>query len=233
MILEVENVSYTGLKVSEEEIKKLHRILQVKYLTPDTFIIRLERKNFEFKAGQHVHVKIPGNPKHREYSVYSGEQDDYLEFLVKEVKDGYLTPMLKKRKEGDFLQITGPAGQFKIRENHMDKKFLFIASGTGISPFHCYIKTYAHLDYKILHGVRYSNEAYEKDAYDPSRIVVCTTGDNQSDFYGRVTEYLKQNPTSHETLVYLCGNYNMIVDSMEILKQQGFPREQIYVETYF
>ena len=217
-----------------DNIKDHHKIIDVRYLGENTFVIRLERKNKEFVPGQHIQLQIPGNPKYREYSIYSGLNDNFIEVLVKEVTEGYLTPMLKKRKQGDFLEMRGPMGHFRLKSADIEtKKFLFIGSGTGISPFHGFVKSYPTLNYSILHGVRYGFEAYDRDHYPAEKIVVCTSGDENGNFHGRVTDYLKAHEISKNTLVYLCGNYNMIVESMEILKSQGFSREQLFVESYF
>jgi ferredoxin--NADP+ reductase len=218
----------------DKTIKNYHKIEDVRYLSENTFVIGLERKGKEFIPGQHIQLQIPGNPKYREYSIYSGLNDELIEVLVKEVSEGYLSPMLKKRKPGDFLELRGPIGHFRIKPADIDtKKFLFIGSGTGISPFHSFVKSYKNIDYTVLHGVRYGFEAYDKDDYNPNRYILCTSGDETGNFHGRVTEYLKKNDISKDTLVYLCGNYNMIVESMDILKAQGFSREQLFVESYF
>jgi len=39
----------------------------------------------------------------REYSIYSGEKDDYLEVLIKEVDNGDLSKRFKNCKPGDKL----------------------------------------------------------------------------------------------------------------------------------
>jgi ferredoxin/flavodoxin---NADP+ reductase len=234
MLIETEQKFGIDDLVMADNVKHYHKILDVRYITDDTFVLRLERKNMNFVPGQHVQVQIPGKPKHREYSVYSGLGENYLEFLVKEIKEGFLTPLLKRRKQGDFLELHGPKGYYQLKADDIkSKKFLFIGSGTGISPFHSFVKSYAGLDYTVLHGVRYGAEAYDKSDYDPERIIICTSGDEEGDFHGRVTDYLKNHELDTSQLVYLCGNYNMIVDSMDILKSKGFSREQIFVESYF
>ena len=65
-----------------------HKIMQMRFLTERTFVLRLDRRNMQFKAGQHIIVGLQGELNQREYSVYSGEKDDYLEILVREVLDG-------------------------------------------------------------------------------------------------------------------------------------------------
>jgi ferredoxin/flavodoxin---NADP+ reductase len=219
---------------TQEPVKNSHKILDVRFLTEHAFVIRLEKKNIEFIAGQHVHLKIPGNNRYREYSIYSGEKAPFIEVLVKEVVDGYLTPVLKKTHSGQHLELFGPMGSYQLRPKDIgSRKYLFIASGTGISPFHSFVSSYQNLNYTILHGVRFINEAYERSFYSENHIVTCTTGDFEGDFHGRVTDYLETKEIDKDFLIYLCGNYNMIVDSIEILKSKGFSRDQIFVESYF
>lgn len=214
-------------KILEAEVQEL------RHLTNSTFIIRIERKNLEFTAGQYLRIGFPGNLEMREYSIYSSEHDNYLEILVKEIIGGEISKKLKKCNPGDKLLVDGPFGFFNIEKKDRDKKFLFIASGTGIAPFHSFIKTYPGLDYVLLHGVANSSEAYGIKEYSRERYKLCTTKDDKGDFKGRVTDFLIKHRLDPNMLVYLCGNSNMIYDSFEILQTKGFLREQLYTEAYF
>jgi ferredoxin--NADP+ reductase/benzoate/toluate 1,2-dioxygenase reductase subunit len=49
----------------------------------------------------------------------------------------------------------------------------------------------------------------------------------------RVTDYLRQNRISKDSMVYLCGNRNMIIDSVQILLDQGIGGDQIVSEVFF
>jgi hypothetical protein len=76
---------------------KLHEILEIRNLNESTFIIKLEKNGLSFKSGQHINAG-PANSIHtREYSIYNGENDDFLEIMVKEVSDGFISPVLKKQ----------------------------------------------------------------------------------------------------------------------------------------
>ena len=215
-------------------IDRKYKIQSIRNLTDSTYVIRFDRNAMEFKAGQNLNLGIKGDPEKRDYSIYSGENDDYLEILVKEVEEGLVSKQLKKLKPGDELEVEGPFGFFTLNESEIQtKKYLFIASGTGIAPFHSLAKSYPKLDYKLIHGIRYIKEAYESSHYHPDRFISCTTKDDQGGFKGRVTEYLKQNLTDKETLIYLCGNVNMIYDAFDILKEQGIPSANLHAEVYF
>ncbi|NLX73954.1 MAG: oxidoreductase [Bacteroidales bacterium] len=213
---------------------KLHTIIEKRVLTQATFILRMERKGIEFVAGQHIQVGPPNGIHTREYSIYSSPEDDYIEILVRQVDDGLVSPALNKLGVGDSVVINDAVGYFTIAEELIkDAKFLFIASGTGISPFHSFVKSYPGIDYKLLHGVRYANETYERDEYEAGRYLACTSQDKEGDFHGRVTDYLSKNPVSPDTLCYLCGNCDMIHDAFDILEAQGLRPENLFTEVYF
>ena len=219
-----------AIKIDES----FYKVKDIRKLTGETFSLRLPKSRFKFRSGQHISLGIQGDYQSREYSIYSGENDDHLEVLVKEVKEGYFSPKLSHLKPGDLVEVNGPFGKFRIDEKKIkDSKFVFIASGTGIAPFRSMVRTYPELDYQLIHGVRYGNEAYDKQEYAPERHILCTTGDKTGQVQGRVTKYLKKTDFDKDTQFYLCGNSNMIFDALEILKDKGFDREQIHCEVYF
>ena len=211
-----------------------YKVVDIRQLTENTFVLSLPKSRFKYIAGQHVSVSIMGDYQSREYSIYSSEESENLEILVKEVEGGYFSPKLKHLGIGEFVEVHGPFGKFGLDEKRKEThKHVFIASGTGIAPFHSIVKSIPDLNYEIIHGVRYINEAYEIEDYDTNKVTVCTSRDNKGDFNGRLTEFLKQKEFEKNTCFYLCGNSDMIFDAMEILKLKGFDRESITVEVYF
>ncbi len=211
-----------------------YKVVELRELTENTFVLSLPKSRFKFEAGQHISLSILGDYQSREYSIYSAEESDHLEILVKEVEGGYFSPKLKHLKAGDMVEIHGPFGKFGLDQKKRDThQHVFIASGTGIAPFHSMVKTYPGLNYKLIHGVRYLNEAYEIEEYDRKSVTVCTSRDKNGDFNGRLTEYLKNADFAKNTCFYLCGNSDMIFDAMEILKSKGFDRDSVTVEVYF
>ena len=89
------------------------------------------------------------------------------------------------------------------------------------------------MNYKLLHGVRDFEEAYEKEHYNPGAYILCTSKDERGHFHGRVTDYLRQNPPTEEYEYYLCGNGKMIYEAADILRNQLVPPERIHYEIYF
>lgn len=211
-----------------------YKVVDLRHLTENTFVLTLPKSRFKFEAGQHISLSIMGDYQSREYSIYSSEENKNLEVLVKEVDGGYFSPKLKHLKIGDLVEVHGPFGKFGIdKKKILSHKHVFIASGTGIAPFHSIVHSFPELDYKIIHGVRYAEEAYEKNHYENGRFILCASRDNKGNFKGRLTEYLKQETFGKNTCFYLCGNSDMIFDAMEVLKEKGFDRENVTVEVYF
>jgi len=211
-----------------------HTVLEVINLTPETFIIRLDRKDIQFEPGQYVIIRIPDENEGREYSIYSATTDEYLDFLVREIPEGAFSRYLRHLKPGSELNVEGPKGYFildeKTKKGH---SALMIATGTGISPFHSYIKSYPGLNYRVIHGVRFADEAYGREVFDPARFVLCTSRRDEGDYFGRVTYYLKNNPVPADTICYLCGNSDMIDEVTTILENEGLPLENIRTEVFF
>jgi NAD(P)H-flavin reductase len=220
---------------SEKKVQlKNYDVAAVRHLTDSTFVLQMERNGLSFQTGQFVIIRRPGTIEQREYTVYSGEQEDVLEVLVREVTDGKMTPRLKKMQPGDKLEVDGPFGFFRFQPTMFPtEKFLFVATGTGISPFHSFVKTYPNLDYQLIHGVRFGEEAYEHSHFEKEKITLCTTGDNAGDFNGRVTDYLFTQKPDSDTQCFLCGNSEMIHETFDILTGKGIPVQNIYTEVYF
>ncbi len=211
-----------------------YKVVGIKNLTENTFVLSLPKSRFKFIPGQHISLSILGDYQSREYSIYSAEEGENLELLVKEVEGGYFSPKLKHLKKGDLVEVHGPFGKFGLDLKKLDThQHVFIASGTGIAPFHSMVKSYPELNYQLIHGIRYVNEAYEIDHFEKSRVVLCTSRDDNGDFKGRLTDYMQQADFDKNTCFYLCGNSDMIFDAMEILKNKGFDRDSVNVEVYF
>lgn len=196
--------------------------------------MRFDRNNLNFKAGQYIRIGIPGSRERREYSIYSGENDDFLEILIKEVITGDISKRLKRLRAGDKLIVEGPFGFFNLNLNEvLTRKFCFIASGTGISPFHSFIKSYPGINYTVIHGVKFIEETYEKDHYESKRYISCTSRDEKGDFSGRVTKIIPLYPLEDNALFYLCGNSDMVYDVYNLLADRGVSTDNIFTEVYF
>lgn len=213
---------------------QLHRVLELEQLTPETFLIHLDRQNFSFKPGQYVILRNPETGEGREYSIYSSNQEDRLSFLVREIKAGEFSRYLKHLNVGSELAVEGPRGFFILDEKSLKgHPLLFIATGTGISPFHSFVQSYSNLNCQMLHGVHFADEAYGKSAFDADRYLLCTSREDKGDYFGRVSYYLKEHKVDQDLICYLCGNSDMIEEVTNILESYGVLPENIRTEVFF
>jgi ferredoxin--NADP+ reductase len=214
--------------------KLAHRVLHVRQLSEGAYVLRFERHGLAFEPGQHLNVGLRGSIAMREYSIYSGSDDAFLEILVREIAGGLVSRALRRCDPGDPLSVEGPYGSFvTLPAERRSARYLFVGSGTGISPFHSLVRSYPDIDYLLLHGVRTSQERFDADAFDPARSVFCVTRTAGGDYRGRVTDYLRGHPVDPGRRCYLCGNSDMIYEAFAVLRDQGVPRDHLHAEIYF
>ena len=134
--------------------KRLHpdrqymKIAQVTELAPDTkrfrFVPDPARGTTEcapFLAGQYlnIHLTINGMPVNRAYSISSSPKnarEGYYELTLKYVQDGLVSRyVLDNWKEGDEVELSGPAGTFYYSLLRDAKTVVCLAGGSGITPF--------------------------------------------------------------------------------------------------
>ena len=145
------------------------KVLGNERLSHSTFMLTVERPEIDIKAGQCFNVGINETGVNREYSMYSDANADHVQFLIKEVEHGVVSPLISRLAVGDEVELEGPYGEFCI-ENAIergDKNYTFIGTGTGIAPFRSFVKTFPGIDYRVIHGIRFETcLLYTSDAAD-------------------------------------------------------------------
>ena len=215
-----------------------HVVTSIRTLSASAYVLRLERGALAFEPGQYVTLGLAGSTARREYSIYSGCDDPFLEVLIKQVEGGSVSRHLARLQPGAVLECDGPFGYFTIPEPRRAQPLLFIASGTGIAPFRCFARSYPGLDYRLLHGIRSTAERYDCTEYPLDRYLACVSrepdaGAPAQGYRGRVTAYLRNHPVAPGTACYLCGNSAMIFEAFDILKKQGAASADLFAEVYF
>ena len=92
-----------------------------------------------FQAGQYINlfVDVGGIKTSRPYSISSPpNQAGYYEIAVRRVEDGFISShLLDAVKPGDRFESTGPAGNFYYNPLFHGNDLVFLAGGSGITPF--------------------------------------------------------------------------------------------------
>lgn len=218
-----------------KSVPVIAKVLKVRSVAESTYVLTIDRNGFAFEPGQSVTLGVRGEPVNREYSIYSGANDKELEFIIREVKQGTLSPALRKMQPGSEVDLYGPYGKFTLNLKELARPHYLIATGTGIAPFHSYVRTAKdELNYTILHGVREVEECYEAGEYAPKRYIPCVSKNPGKFFHGRVTDYLNAQPNlNKEAYYYLCGNQQMIHEVYELLLRRNIPANHIFSEAFF
>jgi len=116
-------------------------------LTHDTkrITLRLDQPDaISFKPGQYVQFKIPGTEEFRAYSIASPPSSEHAIDLVVRVVPGGLcsTYIHEVLKVGDKVTITGPYGEFFLREDSL-KDLVCIGGGCGMAPIRAILSSLA------------------------------------------------------------------------------------------
>ncbi len=207
-----------------------------------------------FEAGQYfaIGVHCGGRLVQRPYSAASaaGEGTE-IEFLVRRVPAGALTPHLWRLRPGARLRIGRPKGLFTLLP-HDARTHLFIATGTGIAPFMSMIASLraarrpprivvvqgaSRPDEIAYHdrlaqlgaGVTYLPAVSRPDAAE--RVGwTGAVGRLGAVLAGRWAD-LDVDPTN--SVAYLCGNPGMISGTRSLLLEMGLPPEAIRAEEFW
>jgi ferredoxin--NADP+ reductase len=209
------------------------KIQKVEEIAPEKFLLTFD-KHFDLKAGQVV--AIAANEQHdpRIYSICSGKNEQFLQILFDLKTDGTLTPQLAKMQPGSTIYVSKPYGSFLP---DTETPMWWIASGTGIAPFHSMISSGFVAD-KLLHGARTASNFYFERTFKQAlkeNYIRCNSGsDGRGDFFGRVTTWLENisNLPKHNKY-YLCGRALMVVEVRDLLIARGIPYENIVSEIFF
>ena len=123
---------------------------------------------------------------------------------------------------------------FVMNESEIDSgKYIFVATGTGISPFQSFVRTHPKIKYHLFHGIRYSEENYGKEVFPIIKRTICTSRDSMGNYAGRVSSLLADSEIDIKKIYYLCGNSQMINDVAGLLEEAGVPIRNIRSEVFF
>lgn len=117
------------------------KIIEIKEETHDTKSIKFEKpQGFSYKVGQYCIFEhnLGEDLIKRSYSLSSSPTEDFLQITVKHIPNGIMSTYLHQMKIGDSLVFVGPIGNFVFDESFKD--VVFIAGGSGISPFRAMCK---------------------------------------------------------------------------------------------
>lgn len=219
--------------------------------TPRTRIVRLDLggRRFPYRPGQAVFVGMHGDAKRMPYSLAGAPEDatcdGCLELLVRIDQNGDPGPPLPVTP-GARLDVDGPVGQFTFPIEPAERRFVFIAGGTGIAPLRAMLRhalVIPHREIRVLYSARTPDEfPYEDELRALARegrielTQTITRGDDAYAWTGRRgrigrTE-LQPLVADPATLFFICGPVALVDHTKRLLEQFGVARERIKIEEW-
>ncbi len=126
-----------------------------------------------FNAGQYINlfVKVGKTLTSRPYSISSAPGKSYIDLTVRKTAKGFVSDyLLKKVRVGDEFESTGLSGSFYYEPLMDTKNLVFLAGGSGITPFMSIIRQAVAgklpLKIHLLFGSRKPNDIIFKKELD-------------------------------------------------------------------
>lgn len=232
------------------------RITHISQQTPSSKTYHLQRLDGQlppYRPGQYINIffDVDGVLTSRPYSIASPPGHQTLEISVRDKPDGFVAPyILNELKVGDELETTGPEGHFYYEPLTDGKDLVFLAGGSGITPFMSMLRDF--LDgktkqpipkIKLLYGSRLADDIiYEKEltrlANEHANFeLISIISEPPPDFDG-IHGFLNANmianhiPDLEGKTFYICGPNAMYDLCLGALIKLGIPRHKIKHELY-
>lgn len=207
----------------------------------------------DFKAGQYMQLEAPpyGGVKQktiRAYSISSKPEDkNLIQLIIRLVPEGICTTWVHKfLKVGDEVSLTGPYGDFYLRDTDAD--IIFIAGGSGKAPIKSMLE---HLEVvgtsrkmTYFFGARSEQDLYLTEQFQAYEGVFeqfhylpvlsrCDEGSKWCGRTGYVIPYLKEViRDANKTEAYMCGSPGMLEACQKELLALGVPKDKIYFDSF-
>lgn len=229
------------------------KLTGIRNLTPtmrELSIQFIQPKGFKFQAGQFIMMQVPdpgkSRPTQRAYSVASSDRTpENIRLVIKVYEQGLASNFVRTLKGGEEIKISGPFGRHFFHQP-VPSKVNFVCTGAGISQHMSYLQSHPQLmknsRVKMLLGVWneseifYQNELAEVKKNIPSfecDYVLDKADPTWKGKVGYVTQYFDDLELDEQSIVYLCGNPNMIKSAKEMLASKyKFPPEKIIAEAF-
>lgn len=204
-----------------------------------------------------IHFSHEGEDQRRSYSIATvpgapgPAEVDEVEIAVSYIEGGAATALLSGLQPGDTLESSGPYGRFCLHDNETPKRYVLVATGTGVTPYRAMLPEIAHrmaehgTRFFLIHGARRREEVLYGEKFTAfahthpgfeyqARISRQQPDDPQPwEHPGHVQDAFEALSLNPETdIIYLCGNPDMIDDAVTRLKQKGFTPRNMRREKY-
>ncbi|MFX0043903.1 MAG: flavin reductase family protein [Candidatus Hodarchaeota archaeon] len=236
--------------------KQMLQVSDIQQLSHDTKLYRLISANpnkllAPFRAGQYIGltVEINGVRTSRAFSLVSSpNQLAYYELGIKRKEGGFVSPyILDNIKVGDILEATDPMGNLYYNRVFHGKDLIFIAGGSGITPFISMLRDISErmlpLNVWLIFGCLTEKDILFRKALQDIKsrrsnirvkYILSEPEPGWTGACGFITkeEILNEIGSVANKYFYVVGNRPMYFFIEEQLKAMGVPRHRIIYEAF-
>lgn len=226
--------------------------------TTNRFYLKPIKKS-NFKPGQFVSLDLPIDEKAsrriRHYSIANSPSQDTYELIIVKKPGGKGTNYLWNLPLGSEIKFTGPSGIMTMGED-TNKNYIFICTGTGISPFKCMLEYIRENNIQtgeihLVFGTRdkesilYYDEMIQLEKDIPQfKYHIILSREAWNGKQGYVHSVYKELIQNYFTQIedgsyngldiefFICGWKEMVKQAKANLQNLGFDKKQIKIEIY-
>jgi ferredoxin-NADP reductase len=227
-------------------------VRSVRRATPASRIIRLDLQGhaFPYAPGQLAAIGPADRRDRVPYSIASAPEETSqhggLDFLVKVDGSGRWGMQFEELRRGGRIAVRGPSGTFVFPAHPRERRFAFIAGGTGIAPLRSMLRHAVQSglpgEYRVLYSARTTHDfAFLGELRRMARegtIELTLTATREipprwRGGRGRIApSQLGPLVADPATLCFVCGPAAMVADVPPMLRALGVDESRIRLEDW-
>jgi ferredoxin-NADP reductase len=230
------------------------RVSEIREETESTTTFRMVSQDGylpPFQAGQYINLflEVDGVRTSRPYSIASSPtQLAYYDVTVRRVEDGFVSSyLLKEVSVGDTFQSTSPSGQFYHNPLFHGDDLVFIAGGSGITPFMSMIQEVVDRDLdrriQLIYGNRSNQDIIfgnriEKRTMHHKNLTMHTVISEPDKSYNGLNGFITAELIAELVdnidgkMFYVCGPEAMYTFVLAELEKLKVPKRRIRLEVF-
>jgi ferredoxin-NADP reductase len=227
-------------------------VRSVRRATPGSRILRLDLLGhaFPYTPGQVASIGPADRRERLPYSIASAPEESAehggIDFLIKADGSGRWGMQFEALRRGAVIAVRGPSGTFVFPEHPRERRFAFIAGGTGIAPLRSMLRHAVLSDlpgqFRVLYSARTTHDfAYLSELRKMARdgtIELTLTATREipprwRGGRGRIApSHLAPLVDDPATLCFVCGPAAMVDDVPPMLRALGVDASRIRLEDW-